>query len=154
MSVRALFRVLNTTVSYDRTRVVKLGPTYATRDGVVCEENRSFSKYTPSGECEIVNPPVEGPIFDEGAYVYLDLFAPDEAPPEPPADGLRVRWVVHKFEVDAHSGSFTVRVYPDGPIRDSLWMNVTNLSELTLGLFRLEPGEKPRPIVIDFRPAP
>src|SRR5688572_15567923 len=64
LHVRAMFRVLSISRDYSKKSLIKLGPTYASRDGIPCEENKSFSKWTPSGDCELSTEP--GDFFPRG----------------------------------------------------------------------------------------
>lgn len=72
--IRAKFRCLAITTTYDKTTVVKLGP--VKRDGKD-EENSFFWKYTPSGEAELTFPKGWKGPFTAGDYYYLDM-TPDE----------------------------------------------------------------------------
>lgn len=84
MSIRAKFRV-HSVVPLEGTdpgQTVRLHPVYSGS-----EENKSFSKWTPTGEVSmtITNPAALG-FFEAGKEFYLDFtpaVAPDAAPAEP-----------------------------------------------------------------------
>ena len=69
MSVRAKFRVHSVTPTSSESQSVALHPVYSGS-----EENKSFSKYTPSGELrmDISNPALIG-FFEPGKEYYLDI---------------------------------------------------------------------------------
>ncbi len=69
-TVRAKFRCLSITQTWDNTAVVKLGP--VKRDGKD-EENSFFWKYTPSGEAELCFAAGKHPPFRAGDYYYVDM---------------------------------------------------------------------------------
>lgn len=75
MNVRALFRVTSVEEKPEGLQVAHLAPTYNTKNGEICEENKVFSKWTPSGTAKIVITP-SGTFhgyFVAGDYYYLDV---------------------------------------------------------------------------------
>jgi hypothetical protein len=106
MHVRAMFRVLGVEQTYDKTVNVRAAPTYATRDGVQVEENKSFWQATPSGHMTLSLPddstllPIVGV---QGAYFYIDLHDPESAPPVEPG-AVRTVWDVRKIALVAGGG--------------------------------------------------
>lgn len=154
LHVRAMFRVLSVSEDYAKRPLIKLGPTYQTRDGVTCEENKSFSKWTPSGECELTMEP--GKLFEAGAYVYLDFYRAEDAPPV--SEGaLRTEWIALRYEVDIGGAQFTTRLYPaiGAALRGALWMTVTNVADPVLEMFTLDPrGGAEKRITVDFSAVP
>jgi hypothetical protein len=128
-----------------------LKATSSTRFGQPCEENKSFSKWTPGGTLLLTHEP--GPVLVEDDYVYLDIIRAELAPEVPP-DAIRLPMLLHRFEIDAFSGCFYVKAHPSGPIRGELEMQITNFTEPLLNLWKLELGERPRPIVVDITRVP
>lgn len=80
-AIRAKFRVHSVEQHSDEGQTVKLHPVYSGS-----EENKSFSKWTPSGELSmsITNPAALG-FFAEGQEYYLDI-TPADPPAEDPAE--------------------------------------------------------------------
>ena len=103
---RAMFRVRSFSRNGRGEPLFKLIATSSTRHGLPCEENKTFSKWTPGGDLELAHEPT--PVIVEDDYVYLDLVRTELAP-EPPADGIRVHLVLHRFESDASCGCFYVK---------------------------------------------
>lgn len=77
MSIRAKFRVHSVSQENAESQSVRLHPVYTGSD-----ENKSFSKFTPSGELQmsITNPAAQG-FFVNGREYYLDI-----TPADPPAE--------------------------------------------------------------------
>ncbi len=124
---RCLFRVLNVTGHYDGTADVGWAPTYATRDGVVSEENKSYFRATPSGSGTLKAAAGSagrelcrdaGPLAP-GSYAYLDLYDPEEAPEAPKAgQGCRTAWVITKTVSGSHSLNVTLTMKPGVQLPD------------------------------------
>ena len=73
--IRAKFRCLTVTQSWDGTTVVKLGPVKRKDKD---HENSFFWRYTPSGEAEITYGRGHAVPFVVGAYYYIDMKKDDE----------------------------------------------------------------------------
>lgn len=178
--VRCMFRVLSDARSHDGARIVKLAPTFASRDGRQCEENRSFWEATPSGDAELGLSPLtlrgNDPMFNAGSYLYLDLIS-DEAEVIGRAEGsIRTDWDLTGLELRPASFAVQLEVNHDGYrqskdgilqpaecrnaqlfgtswARGTIQMQINNTEALPFFRFEPVPRGKPRKLVIDFSPA-
>jgi len=164
-SVRCLFRVLHVSTDYDGIHAVSIAPTYSTRDGVQCEENRSFATATPSGEGDLRlgKGATLAELMKPGEYVYLDIYHDDDNTPAPAEDAIRTRWSVVRVVVDpnqfeAHMGLHYGQTADNdaafgsrGWGADKVKITVSNLA--CWPFFAIVPDNDavPRPLVIDFR---
>lgn len=167
-NVRAMFRVLGVEVGYTGLVTAHIAPTYSTRDGKECEENKSFSRWTPSGNGEIRADPESAirPLLQPGSYLYLDIC---EGIPELDAspEAVRTLWGLDKVEV--HASQFTPSLYL---VRDergeainnpaiggrggpggSLSMAITNLACWPMFVIVPKDDGRDRLLTIDFSPA-
>jgi hypothetical protein len=148
LHVRALFRVMSFERNSRGTPLFNLSATTPTRNGVPCEENKRFSKWTPSGQLELTHEPTS--VLVERDYMYLDIYKADEAP-APPEGSIRVQMWLGRYEVDASGGPcFYIKAYPGAGVRGYLSMQITNFDPVLIGLFALAPGEEPRALVVDL----
>lgn len=152
LHVRALFRVQSFERNTKGVPLFKLSATMPTRKGVPCEENKRFSKWTPSGELEIAHEPTA--VLVEREYAYLDIYKADDAPALPEGS-IRLQMWLSRYEVDAIGGPcFYVKAYPGAGFRGFLSMQITNFDPVLIELFALAPGEPARAIVVDLSRAP
>lgn len=93
-SVRAKFRCMRVTKSWDKTTTVVLSPVTEKTD------DEGFWKYTPSGECEL-SYYQEDPPFEPGAYYYIDL--------QPVSEHSEGIWA-HNEKTDQGNGQGTVKL--------------------------------------------
>jgi hypothetical protein len=98
---------MNITKTWDKQTKVELAPVYGRGDN---EENKTFWKYTPSGECQLH---FSGPSFDAdnnafkvGDYYYIDMVTDAEG-------GWRVSQLIYRdkesgdVELSTRGGSHT-----------------------------------------------
>jgi len=101
MSVRAKFRCISVTHTWDEVTTFCFRPVFAHNGEGASEENKRFWKATPNGSLELVfaEPPV--PSYRPGSYYYLDL---REVETERP-------WTVYSVE-RIHEGQTNVCLHP------------------------------------------
>lgn len=181
--VRCMFRVLTDTNSHDGARIVRIAPTYSTRDGKPCEENRWFWEATPTGEGELfINsacPLGQHEMFRAGSYLYLDMISDEQEVIGRAEGAIRTDWVLSeltlsptqfKVRMDVDTAGYgrtdpnnhrqTLRatcrnaaLFGEYWARGELAMTISNLAAIPF--FRFEPqlGGQPRKLVVDFSPA-
>lgn len=77
-TIRAKFRCLSITHSWNGDTLVKLGP--IKRGNGKDPENEFFWKFTPSGEAELSFPKGKTAPFKPGAFYHVDMQRADKAP--------------------------------------------------------------------------
>lgn len=102
MSVRAKFRCMSVTHTWDGVVIYKMMPVNDKGD----EENKQFWKWTPSGDLELVYFKAQDPVYEVSGYFYLD-FTPDGV------------WEVSSIEQHVRS-NFNVCLHPDWGAQEGL----------------------------------
>lgn len=178
-AVRAMFRVLTSTRGIDYQQIT-LAPTYATRDGKQCEENRSFWNATPSGQMELTVPVDAACVafFEPGSYVFLDFTDAATEPPDGCVSPITVWYVAqvaisgtapgqrqpnrtvvvdlapkpsgHTDDARVNENGLNHWLFGTSWARGSIHMQIENPGAFPL--FDIRPGDE-RVICLGFRPA-